>query len=73
MSYMMSKQQHLSETYGHWHPHVMVYQPHTDLVTWGANLPDSPLVGFDGPSEAATVFVVPVSKWSDGTSAADML
>jgi hypothetical protein len=72
MAYMMSKQQHLSDADGHWHPHVMMYQPHTDLAAWGANLPGSPVTGFEGGSEEATVFVVPVIKWSDGTSAAEM-
>jgi hypothetical protein len=72
MAYMMSKQQHLSDADGHWHPHLMMYQPHTELAAWGANLPGSPVVGFDGGSDEATVFVVPVVKWSDGTSAAEM-
>lgn len=72
MSFMMSKQQHLNETDRHWHPHVMLYQPHTDVATWGANLPGSPVMGFDGPTDEAMTFVVPVVKWSDGTPAAEM-
>jgi hypothetical protein len=69
MAFMMSKQQHLSDTDGHWHPHVMLYQPHTDATAWGANLPGSPVLGFDGPSMEASTFVVPLVKWSDGSSA----
>jgi hypothetical protein len=72
MAYMMSKQQHLSDADGHWHPHLMVYQPHTESAAWGANLPGSPVLGLQGGPEEATVFVVPLVKWSDGTSAADM-
>jgi hypothetical protein len=72
MAYMMSKQQHLSDADGHWHPHIMVYQPHTEAASWGANLGGSPVVGFDGPSDQATTFAIPVYKWSDGSSAAEM-
>jgi hypothetical protein len=71
MGFMMSKQQHLTEADRHWHPHIMLYQAHADAATWGANLPGSPIMGFDGPGEQGSTFVVPVVKWSDGTSAAD--
>ena len=69
MGYMMSKQAHLSDADGHWHPHLMFFQPHTAIAAWGANLPGSPVLGSEGGSEEATVFFVPVGKWSDGTSA----
>jgi hypothetical protein len=70
MGYMMSKQGHLSDVDGHWHPHLMFFQPHTSLSAFGANLPGSPLFGQEGGSEEATVLFVPVGRWSDGTSAA---
>jgi hypothetical protein len=71
MSYMMSKQGHLSDADGHWHPHLMFFAPaHTAPSTWGANLSGSPVVYADGDPNLATVFFVPVSKWSDGTSGA---
>jgi hypothetical protein len=69
MGYMMSKQQHLSD--GHWHPHLMFFQPHTVVSAWGANLTGSPVLGSEGDRDEATVFVVPVGKWSDGTSASN--
>jgi hypothetical protein len=69
MGYMMSKQGHLSDVDGHWHPHLMFFQPHTALSAFGANLPGSPLLGQEGGAGEATVLFVPVSKWSDGTSA----
>jgi len=69
MAYMLSKQGHLNDAAGHWHPHLMFYQPHTDLSDWGANLPGSPVLGQEGGPNEATVFFVPVSKWSDGTAA----
>jgi hypothetical protein len=69
MGYMMSKQGHLSDADGHWHPHLMFFQPHTPMSAWGANLPGSPVLGSDSDPDEATLFYVPLSKWSDGTSA----
>jgi hypothetical protein len=69
MSYMLSKEQRLSDADGHWHPHLMFFQPHTAVSTWGANLPGSPVFGAEGGQDEVTVFYVPVAKWSDGTSA----
>jgi hypothetical protein len=68
MAYMMSKQGHLSDAVGHWHPHLMFFQPHTALSDWGAGLADSPVLGQEGGPNEATVFFVPLDKWSDGTS-----
>jgi hypothetical protein len=36
--YMMSKQGHLSDADGHWHPHLMFFLAHTDGAAWGADL-----------------------------------
>jgi hypothetical protein len=69
MGYMLSKQGHLSDVAGHWHPHLMFFQAHTTLSAWGANLPGSPVLGQEGSSNEATILFVPVGKWSDGTSA----
>ena len=72
LGYMMSKQQRLGDG-GHWHPHLMFFQPHTDGAAWGADLPGSPVFASAGGPMEATIFFVPVGKWSDGTSAsADM-
>ena len=42
MSYMMSKNQFLGDSNGHWHPHLMFHMPRMGAASWGANLPDSP-------------------------------
>ncbi|MBZ5722735.1 MAG: hypothetical protein LAO03_20540 [Acidobacteriia bacterium] len=68
MCYMMSKQGYLSDHDGHWHPHLMFFVPQTDALTWGADLPGSPILRADDPQDRLTVFLVPVAKWSDGTA-----
>jgi hypothetical protein len=67
MCYMMSKKGYLSDDVGHWHPHLMFFVPQTDGVTWGADLPGSPVVAANDTQDRLTVFMVLVSKWSDGT------
>lgn len=72
MCYMLSKQGYLNDSAGHWHPHLMFYIPLTDPKSWGADLPGSPVLlnpQFQGAPEPITEFMVPVSKWSDGTAA----
>ena len=71
MGYMMSKQGHLSDVNGHWHPHLMFFQPHAALSEWGANLPGPPLLGQAGAVNETTVLFVPLALWSDGTAAAN--
>jgi hypothetical protein len=68
MCYMLSKQGYLSDLAGHWHPHLMFFTPLTDPAAWGAGLPGSPVIAFKG-TEGMTVFLVPVTRWSDGTAA----
>jgi hypothetical protein len=71
MSFMLSKDGYLGEDVGHWHPHLMFHEPKVAAATWGANLPGSPVVLDDRElPEPETVFLVPVSRWSDGTTAA---
>jgi hypothetical protein len=74
MSYMMSKQGHLHDADGHWHPHVMLYLANTEAAAWGANLPGSPIFADsstifaqEGSPEPVTTFFIPVTQWSDGT------
>src|SRR5262249_49410882 len=69
MSYMLSKGTYLNNRDGHWLPHVMFFLSDTELKSWGAGLPESPILGFRHPEEHSTTFIVPVSKWSDGTLA----
>lgn len=68
MCYMMSKQGHLNDKDGHWHPHLMFFLPPTEAASWGANLKDfSPIYAAKGDPEPVTTFFVPIAKWSDGT------
>ena len=69
MCYMMSKQQYLSDSGGHWHPHLMFFLPLTDPVAWGAGLPGSPVMGVKSTLDRLTLFLIPVGHWSDGTAA----
>ncbi len=68
MSFMMSKQQFLSDVDGRWYPHVMFFSPRTAPNEWGANLKGSPVLG-SVDSSPVTLFFIPVRKWSDGTLA----
>src|ERR1700733_8891482 len=56
MCYMMSKQGYLSDSDGHWHPHLMFFAPLTDPAAWGAGLPGSPVIAFPG-TEGMTIFL----------------
>jgi len=67
MCYMLSKQGYLSDSAGHWHPHLMFFYSGTDPATWGADLPGSPIIGVYESREQLTTFLVPVREWSDGT------
>ena len=68
MSYMMSRQAYLGDDAGHWHPHLMFFAPQTDAITWGADLPGSPILTFGYSQDRLTVFLIPVATWSDGTT-----
>jgi hypothetical protein len=68
MCYMMSKQGYLNDSAGHWHPHVMFFLPTTEAASWGADLKGSPVFSAQGDPEPVTTFMVPVMRWSDGTS-----
>lgn len=70
MGFMLSKGTYLNNRDGRWLPHLMFFLPDTDPKSWGAGLPESPILGFRHPEEHLTTFVVPVTKWSDGTPAA---
>jgi|SRR5579872_196760 len=74
MSYMLSKSAYLTGNGGNL-CHLMIYAPVADAASWGANLPGSPVIfgwQFQDAHEPITVFLVPVSKWSDGTPAPQM-
>lgn len=67
MCYMLSKHQYLSDEGKSWHPHLMFLVPGDAAKSWGANLPGSPVIAANDPEEGATIFMIWVAKWSDGT------
>ena len=79
VSYMMAKSSYLTDGGGHNMPHIMFYAPTRDVAAWGANLPNSPVMGVNYwyLSEQSypqleslppiAVFLVGADKWSDGT------
>lgn len=77
MGYMMSKEQYLGDGAGagSWYPHVMFYMPRADMAkygaAWGADRLRSPIVydNVDMMPEPWAQFFIPVSHWSDGSSA----
>ena len=69
MCYMMSKQQYLNDRDKSWHPHLMFFAPGDAEKSWGANLPDSPIIAANDPEERVTIFMVVVGQWSDTTPA----
>ena len=69
MCYMLSKQQYLSDSGGSWHPHLMFFVSGDAAKSWGSDLPGSPIMAAKDPEEHATIFMVWVGKWSDGTPA----
>jgi hypothetical protein len=68
MCYMMSKQQYLNDRGKSWHPHLMFFVRGDAAKSWGADLPGSPVIAANDPEERATIFMVLVGKWSDGTA-----
>jgi hypothetical protein len=71
MSYMLSKEAYLTDGDDHNVAHLMFYAPPLDGKAWGADLPKSPVMliqQFKG-AQPIDVFIVPVGRWSDGTTA----
>jgi hypothetical protein len=72
MSYMMSKIGYLGDGVEHWHPHLMFHIRTTSAASWGADLAGSPVLyndEYQDVPEPETIFMVPVTHWSDGTVA----
>ena len=57
MYYMMSMQQYLSDRDKSWHPHLMFFVSADEAKSWGANLPDSPIIAAKDPEERVTIFL----------------
>ena len=72
MCYMMSKDGFGGDASPHWPSHVMFFFTDTELASWGANLPGSPIAGLNDPVEHLTQFALPVAHWSDGTPVAEV-
>jgi len=84
VSYMMAKSAYLTDCGGHNMAHLMFYAPVNEVAGWGANLPNSPVMGVNYwyLSEQSypelksfppiSVFLVGVDRWSDGTPAPSM-
>jgi hypothetical protein len=73
MCYMLSKQQYLNDRGKSWHPHLMFLVSGDAAKSWGADLPGSPVIAAPDPEERATIFMVLVGKWSDGTPAPETM
>lgn len=69
MCYMLSKEGYLSGADGSWHPHLMFFVSGDAEKSWGGNLPGSPVIATNDPEEHATIFMVLVGHWSDGSPA----
>lgn len=67
MCYMMSKDQEIGEPVNHWHPHLMFFVAGGAAMNWGADLHGSPVLSAPDPEERATIMMVLVNHWSDGT------
>lgn len=71
MAYMMSRQQYINDDGRAWRPHVMFFFPSSVVGgVWGADLDESPILSDTSPKlEHLTIFMLPVSRWSDGSLA----
>lgn len=71
MCYMLSKEAYLTDQGSHNVAHLMFYVP--EGTAWGENLPGSPVSILDqqipGAPSRISMYMVPVRRWSDGTSA----
>jgi hypothetical protein len=67
MCYMMSRQQYLNDVGASWHPHLMFFVSGDEGKSWGADLPGSPVIAAADPEERATILMVLVGSWSDGS------
>jgi len=71
MCYMLSKDAYLTDDDGHNLAHLMFYVP--EGTAWGENLPGSPVLVLQqevpGAPSPVSIYIIPVRRWSDGTSA----
>ncbi len=72
MAYMLSPQQHLSDTDPHWMPHLMFYYDRAlKAAMFGAGGMTAPIIDASAgdPDAPVQVLYIPVRTWSDGTPA----
>jgi len=71
MCYMLSKKAYLTDQGSHNLAHLMFYVP--EGTAWGANLTGSPVQVLEqhilGAPSPISMYIIPVRRWSDGTSA----
>jgi hypothetical protein len=67
MCYMQSKGQYLNDDDKSWRPHLMFFVSGDAAKNWGGNLTGSPVIAANDPEEHATIMMVVVTQWSDGT------
>ncbi|MDQ6717785.1 MAG: hypothetical protein M3Z17_05495 [Gemmatimonadota bacterium] len=72
MAYMLSAEQRFSNTTSHWMPHLMFwFDKSLPSAAWGLSDANNTII--DGsasdPSSPVRVLLIPVRRWSDGTSA----
>lgn len=67
MAYMLSKGQYLNDGAKAWHPHLMMFVSGDAEKSWGGNLDGSPVIAQNDPEERATIMMVLVDHWSDGS------
>jgi hypothetical protein len=72
MAFMLSPDQHLSETDPHWVPHLMFfYDKSMPVAQWGVGGATNTII--DGseldPDAHVVMIMIPVRRWSDGTLA----
>jgi len=72
MAYMLSPQQHLSDTNPHWMPHLMFYYDRSAPASaFGAGGFTAPIIdgSIGDPNSPVLTLLIPVRQWSNGTPA----
>jgi hypothetical protein len=72
MAFMLSPEQHLSNTDPHWAPHLMFwYDKSMPAAIWGVGGVTNTIIDGSGldPDAQVLTLLIPVRRWSDGKSA----
>lgn len=68
MGYALSKSAYVDDVWQRWHPHLTIFSSST-AAAWGAEVPGTPVIAVEDPTEHMTAFAVAVTRWSDGSLA----